>query len=238
MSRLTVTLDGPAGVGKSSLAKALAEQFHLAYLDTGAMFRALALQLGAKGPLPTPDSLSAPGASDELSRCLKEFSFALEGSGPETRLQLNGKVIGQEIRSEEVGAMASRIAPLPEIREFLKLKQRQLGQDFDLVAEGRDMGTVVFPQAGCKFFLDARPEVRAGRRFEQLKAQNMPVDLELLTRQIKERDDMDRSRALAPLAPARDAIIVDTSDLDIDAVFAVLCGHMRARVMRQPDFTL
>ncbi len=219
MSRLTVTLDGPAGVGKSSLAKALAEKFQLAYLDTGAMFRALALKLGSDGTL-------LP--SEDLRRILQEYSFSLEGAGPETHLQLNGKPIGQEIRSEEVGAMAAKIAPLSEVRDFLKLKQQQLGQTFDLVAEGRDMGTVVFPQAKCKFFLDARPEVRAGRRFEQLKEQNMPADLELLTSQIKERDAMDRNRALAPLAPAHDAVIVDTSDLNMDEVFSLLSRRMDA----------
>lgn len=219
MSRLTVTLDGPAGVGKSSLAKALAEKFQLAYLDTGAMFRALALKLGSDGPL-------LP--SEDLRRILQDYSFSLEGAGPETRLQLNGEPIGQEIRSEEVGAMAAKIAPLSEVRDFLKLKQQQLGRDFDLVAEGRDMGTVVFPQAKCKFFLDARPEVRAGRRFAQLKEQNMPADLELLTSQIKERDAMDRNRALAPLAPAHDAFIVDTSDLSMNEVFSLLCRQMDA----------
>lgn len=217
MSPLTVTLDGPAGVGKSSLAKALADKFKLAYLDTGAMFRALALKLGPDGPL-----LSA----ENLRQSLLDFSFSLQGAGPETRLQLNGLLIGQEIRSEEVGSMAAKIAPLSEVRDFLKIKQQELGQGFDLVAEGRDMGTVVFPQAKCKFFLDARPEVRAMRRFDQLKEQNMPTDLELLTRQIKERDDMDRNRALAPLAPASDAIIVDTSDLNMQEVFDLLCGHM------------
>ena len=219
MSRLTVTLDGPAGVGKSSLAKALAEKFQLAYLDTGAMFRALALKLGSDGTL-------LP--SEDLRRILQEYSFSLEGAGPETHLQLNGKPIGQEIRSEEVGAMAAKIAPLSEVRDFLKLKQQQLGQTFDLVAEGRDMGTVVFPQAKCKFFLDARSEVRAGRRFAQLKEQNMPADLELLTSQIKERDAMDRNRALAPLAPAHDAVIVDTSDLNMDEVFSLLSRRMDA----------
>lgn len=223
MSRLTVTLDGPAGVGKSSLAKALAEKFQLAYLDTGAMFRALALKLGPDGPaLPAED----------LRRILRDCGFSMAaaggGAGPATRLLLNGKPIGQEIRSEEVGVMAAQIASLSEVRDFLKLKQRQLGQSFDLVAEGRDMGTVVFPQAKCKFFLDARPEVRARRRFAQLKEQNMPADLTVLTSQIKERDDMDKNRALAPLAPAHDAVIIDTSDLNMEEVFSLLCRRMGA----------
>ncbi|SHN68750.1 (d)CMP kinase [Desulfovibrio litoralis] len=208
-----ITLDGPAGVGKSSLASALAGRLKLAYLDTGAMFRAIALKLGA----------NAVNLSEtELKQSLSEFTFELSGSGAETTLKMNGVAIGEEIRNEEVGTMASKIAPLELVRNALREQQQALGQKFDLVAEGRDMGSVVFPQAPFKFFLDASPEVRAMRRFKQLKAQGKPADLIVLTEQIKTRDAADRNRPIAPLKPAEDAIIVDTGELTLEGVLDVL----------------
>lgn len=212
-----ITLDGPAGVGKSSLAKAVAAQFKIAYLDTGAMFRSVALKLGS----------DAANFSDaNLARQLSDLHFSLAGFGADSQLSLNGKIIGDEVRSEEVGAMAAKIASLKLIRDFLKEQQQALAQDTWLVAEGRDMGSVVFPQAALKFFLDAKPEVRAQRRFLQLEEQQLPADLELLTKQICERDDLDRNRAIAPLAPASDAIIVDTSYKNMSEVLLELAQHL------------
>lgn len=225
-SPLLITVDGPAGVGKSSLSRRLAGELKIAYLDTGAMFRTIALALA--GNAETAEAARTYSA-DELDERLRGMAFSLQGSGNDTWLFYNGNPVGQEIRTERAGLLAAKYAQVAKVRDFLKVGQQQLGAAFDLVAEGRDMGTVVFPQATCKLFLDARPEVRAQRRFLQLQAMGTPANLDELTEQIRQRDEQDRNRALAPLRPADDAQIIDTSDLNIDAVFAVMLGAVEAK---------
>ena len=218
-----VALDGPAGVGKSTLARRVAEALGVAYLDTGAMFRTVALHVAKS--LGSPGSVSAvesPAEGPELQTLLEQCLFSLQGVGDQTRLLCNGRVVGDEIRSEEAGMMAAKIAQTPQVREFLKQAQQRLGKDFSLMAEGRDMGTVVFPEAVCKIFLDATPEVRAMRRYRQLQDMGEAADLAALTERIRLRDNEDRSRAIAPLRPAEDAHIIDTSHADMDQVFALI----------------
>lgn len=212
-----VTIDGPAGVGKSTLAKRTAGALGVAYLDTGAMFRTLALGFSRRG---------IPASGPEAAAFLRDNAFSLTGCGEQTRLLCNGTLVGDEIRGEEAGLMAARIGKLPEVRSFLKEAQRALGRCFSLVAEGRDMGTEVFPDAPCKFFLDARPMVRAERRALQLRAMGLGADVGEIARQIAERDREDRERPIAPLRPAEDAVIIDTSDQDIEAVFQELMGFV------------
>lgn len=208
-----ITIDGPAGVGKSSIAKILARDLGLAYLDTGAMYRTLGLHL---------DDAALDGHEAQRQTIISGLSFQLTGQGDGSRLTVNGLPVGEEIRSEEVAARASRLAVLPDVRRFLQSAQQRIGEATALVCEGRDMGTKVFPQARYKFFLDAAPEVRAQRRFLQLKAQGRPADLELILSQIIARDEQDRNRPVDPLRPAADAIIVDTGPLDIFGVVAAL----------------
>ena len=202
-----VTLDGPAGVGKTTLAQQLAESLHVAYLDTGAMFRCLALKLG-------PGAETLP--EEELREKCRQWTFSLSGKGRASTVCCNGVPIRGEVRTEQVGMLAARIATVPVVREVLREAQRAMGEATPLVVEGRDMGTVVFPDARFKFFLDASPEVRA------LAARGVEADLVTLTEQIRQRDSLDRNRAVAPLRPAADAVIVDTSELDIAGVLGVL----------------
>ncbi len=212
-----ITLDGPAGVGKSTIAKRVAEHCGMAYLDTGAMFRIIANTLG-------PANLALP--EEALRRALGGLSFSLSGSGGGTVLACNGVSAGPEIRTEEVGKLASDYAVLPVVRACLKKAQQALGTVCPLVAEGRDMGTAVFPDARYKFFLDASPEVRAVRRVRQLAANGVIEDPATIVRRIRERDHQDKNRPIAPLKPADDAVIIDTSELDADQVFQEIISRI------------
>jgi len=207
--RRIVTIDGPAGVGKTSVSRRAAGRLGLAYLDTGAMFRALALALG-------PGGHTLP--EGEIAARLAAMTFSLAGSGAETVLLVDGAPLPDAARTEEVGGWASNLAVLPVVREILRRAQQALGQRADLLAEGRDMGTVVFPEASRKFFLTASPEVRASRRERQLTALGKPADYAAILDAIRRRDDQDIHRAASPLIPADDALVIDTSELSEDMV--------------------
>jgi cytidylate kinase len=231
---LVITLDGPAGVGKSTLARSLAQGLGLAFLDTGAMFRCVACQLGEAALELADSALAARLEKLEFSLVRPTGGSGDSGGSGDWELACNGRVPGQEIRGEAVGRLASRLATREPVREFLKLAQQELGRAYALVAEGRDMGSVVFASACCKFFLDADPAVRAGRRWLQLREQGVggadlpsPKEIEA---QIRERDQQDRSRALAPLRPAEDAVIVDTSDLGLEQVLERLLAEARRKM--------
>ena len=212
-----ITIDGPAGVGKSTLAKRVAGALGIAYLDTGAMFRTVALRAGEDGFI-LPEH--------QVEALLHHLAFSLSGSGNDTALACNGTPVGAEIRTESVGMLASRYATMPVVRAWLKTAQQELGRLYSLVAEGRDMGSVVFPDAPYKFFLDAAPQIRAARRVEQLAALGVVEDVDVVTEQIRARDTLDRGRAIAPLRAAKDAVVIDTSHLDIDGVFAAIMRHI------------
>ena len=213
-----ITLDGPAGVGKSTTARRLAAALGVPYLDTGAMYRTLGLRLGAA---------AADMSDEELRRRCAEYSFSLEPC-PTDRDSLclfcNGQPVGEEIRTEKAGRLASLVARLPVLREALQNVQRS----WSLVAEGRDMGTRVFPEARYKFFLDARPEVRAERRCRELADRGETADKDTVLAAIAARDEQDRNRVVDPLRPASDAVIVDTSDLSPEEVLNVLLEAVRA----------
>lgn len=213
-----VTLDGPAGVGKTTIARELADRLGIAYLDTGAMFRSVALFFGDGGWEQPVDQLVP-----ELNR----LDFDLEGTGKYSELLLNGMPLDPDIRKEEVGLWASHMGRIPVVRDFLRRNQQAIGRTTSLVAEGRDMGSVIFPNARHKFFMDASIDVRAKRRHAQLTAMGMDEDLERIRGQIRIRDDQDRNRVVAPLKPALDAVIIDTSALDADRVLEKIVEHIR-----------
>ena len=224
-----ITMDGPAGVGKSTLARRLASELGVAYLDTGAMYRTLGLRLGAQAADMNDEDLRA--------RC-RECRFTLEQRGESSApvLCCNGEAVGDEIRTEKASRLASLVARLPVLREELQRAQREIGAQCSLVAEGRDMGTRVFPTARHKFFLDARPDVRAMRRWLELEARGTlnGETVEEIQAGIEARDHQDRNRAVDPLRPADDATIVDTSDLDLEGVLAVILAAVEKRQAESP----
>lgn len=210
-----VTIDGPSGAGKSTISKLLAAKLHYTYLDTGAMYRVVGLQVKRAGI-----DLEATDAGEKLARLLEgiEISLAPGSEGEETRAFLAGEDVSEAIRSPEMAMVASRVSAEPQVRRKLTEMQRTMAAAGAIVAEGRDMGTVVLPQARSKFFLDATPAERARRRQAQLLEKGVRVEYEALLRQIEKRDKADSSRSLAPLKPAADAVVIDSSRMTIDEV--------------------
>ncbi|MFH1215906.1 MAG: (d)CMP kinase [Pseudomonadota bacterium] len=205
-----ITIDGPSGCGKSTISRLIAARLGYTYLDTGAMYRAV----GYKA-LKTGISLDDEQALGEL---LDNMELQLAPGDGDTRVFLDGKDISLVIRTAEMGPVASTVSAQPVVRQRLTEMQRRMGEKGRVVVEGRDTGTVVFPSARYKFFLDAAPQERARRRSEQLREKGMPADEEQILAQIMKRDEDDSSRSLAPLKAAEDAFIIDTSALSVEEV--------------------
>ncbi|MEG3767884.1 (d)CMP kinase [Alteromonas sp. 14N.309.X.WAT.G.H12] len=206
-----VTVDGPSGAGKGTLSSLLAENLGWHFLDSGAIYRVLAVA-ALHHDLPIDDEACVVPLASGL-----DVNFETEGKS--ARIILEGEDVTDDIRTEQVAAAASQIAALPRVREALLRRQRAFQQLPGLVADGRDMGTVVFPDAGVKLFLTASAEARAERRYSQLKNKGMDVNIARLLTDIKARDDRDANRAIAPLVPAEDAVIIDSTHLDITQVY-------------------
>jgi len=208
---MIITIDGPAGAGKSSIAKALAKELGFTYIDTGAMYRAVAYKIKKLGI--SPDNL------EEILKILKETKIDLIPSEKGVKVLLDGEDISDKIRTEEIGKISSKIAVYPQVREYLVNLQREMGLKYkNIVIEGRDTGTIIFPNADIKIFMTASPEVRAKRRYEELKAKGQNVSYEEILKIVNERDERDKTRKDAPLKPAPDSIIVDTSNLEFKEV--------------------
>ena len=205
-----VAIDGPAGAGKSTVARRVAERLGYAFLDTGAMYRAATWRAITAGI-----DLDDPVAAAELTRAMRLDLNDREGV---LQVLVDGQDVSEAIRSPEVTRVTYRLDENPEVRAHLVTLQRAFAAQRPTVAEGRDMGTVVFPNAKCKIFLDASIEERTRRRAAELQAKGLEVDVDLLREEIRVRDEKARTRAVAPLRRAGDAILVDTTDLAIDEV--------------------
>ncbi|QIV96209.1 cytidylate kinase [Allofrancisella inopinata] len=208
-----ITIDGPSGVGKGTLAKALAKHLNYKLLDSGAIYRLAALHCFNNNT----DSTSEANVCKTLDNL--DIRFEIDNDSNSIKIILAGDDVSKEIRTEQIGMFASKIAAYPSVRKVLLNKQRDFATEQGLVADGRDMGTVVFPSAKYKFFLDADSQVRATRRFTELEEKNQHPNFETILADIEKRDFQDRNRKIAPLKPATDAIIIDTSNLSIEKVF-------------------
>jgi len=214
-----ITIDGPSGTGKGTIAHMVAEQLHWHMLDSGALYRIVALGADERGvALDDEAGLCRLALAMEVS-----FSACFKGS-----IELDGREISARVRLEESGERASRVAALPALRSALLERQRAFRRWPGLVADGRDMGTVVFPDARLKLFLTASPEVRAERRYKQLINKGVDVSLRTLLQDIRVRDERDSTRQVAPLVPAEDAVLIDTSLLGIEEVFAQVMDKVNA----------
>jgi len=225
MKQVVVTIDGPAGAGKSSVAKLLARRLGYRLLDTGAIYRAVALTTQRAG---TPWTDGA--ACGEVARTLEiRFEFV----GDKNHVFLAGEDVSAAIRTPEVSQGASQVSAHPEVRAGLLDLQRRLAAGGGVVVEGRDTGTVVFPAAEAKFFLTAQDEERARRRVAELAASGTAVDFEVTLREIRERDQRDASRDVAPMVPAKDAVLVDSSTQTLEEVVDSLARQVEARAAAQ-----
>ncbi|MEP7029118.1 MAG: (d)CMP kinase [Candidatus Eisenbacteria bacterium] len=229
-----ITIDGPAAAGKSTTARAVARHLGCLYLDSGAMYRAFGLKverLGLSAVLAQVAAGSAEGLGriDELARTT---TIGFTGPKDDPAVVLDGASLGDEIRTPRVSELASRVATIPVVRARMNELQRQIAARESLVAEGRDMGTVLFPDAPVKIFLDASVEERARRRQRELKGRGIDLPVEDVRGEIEERDQRDRERALAALVPAADAIVVDTSGLSVGQQIEAVLKAVEARVSR------
>lgn len=223
MKKLLITIDGPAGAGKTTISKMLAEALGYRYVDTGALYRGIACMALKKGL----ELKSSPAFSDFL----KNFDLKLVLRDNQLQIFANGTDITGEIRTQEVSMGASKVAAIPEVRAYLLELQKKFGAEKATVFEGRDMGTVVFPDADVKFFLTADSRVRALRRFEELPEKTRPPFEEVL-QDIEKRDALDRERELAPLVAAKDAILLETSNLTLNDLLDVMLDHVREKTSK------
>ena len=219
----SIAIDGPSGAGKSTLAKQLAEKLGFLYVDTGAIYRTVGLQAFRTGTNPED------GAG--VIALLKDLNIQLAyGTDGLQHMYLNGEDVTEEIRRHEISAYASRVSAIPEVRAFLLEQQRSLARSHDVVMDGRDIGTVVLPEADVKIFLTAAPEARARRRWLELKQRGQETAFDTVLRDVLERDERDINRATAPLRQAEDAVLADTTDMDLEQSLTLLINIAKERL--------
>jgi cytidylate kinase len=220
MRKLLITIDGPAGAGKTTVSRALADRLGYRYIDTGALYRGVAYEVQRRGVDPENEA--------ELQDLCDRIQPRFESEAKGLRLYLNDVDISDHIRTPEITMLASAVSAKSVVRNYLLEVQKDIGQKKAAVFEGRDMGTVVFPEADVKFFLDASSKTRALRRFQELDAES-GQSLTDVERDMQQRDTNDSTRSLAPLKPAEDAIRIDSSELSIEKVVDLMVSHIDKR---------
>lgn len=218
---IAIAIDGPSGAGKSTLAKRLAGEMGYLYVDTGAMFRAVGLYALRAG--------KDPADAAAVEALLPAVALTLAHVDGAQHIYLNGEDVSEAIRQEQVGMAASAVAVHPAVRSFLLGQQRAIASTNNVLMDGRDIGTVVLPDAQVKIFLTASPEARAARRAAELAAKGQPADYETVLADIRRRDDQDTHRAAAPLRQEEDAVLADTSELDFEQSFQLLRSIIREK---------
>lgn len=218
---LVITIDGPSGAGKSTVSKLLAEKLSYIYLDTGALYRALAYKVMQEG--------LSPEQEVQLSELCARTKISLEKRAGGIIVIIDGEEVTGKIRTEEIGLLASKVSGVSVVRKALLSIQREAGAEGGIVAEGRDMGTVVFPDADCKFYLDAEGTERAKRRFDELALKKMPADYGEVEKDLILRDRQDRERNISPLRVPEGAVIIDSSRMTITDVVAKIMDVIRGK---------
>ena len=219
---ISVAIDGPSGAGKSTLAKRLAKELGYLYVDTGAMYRSIGLFALRQGVDPKDEAA--------VTALLPQIQIELRYVNGAQRVLLCGEDVSEAIRAEEVGMATSAVSAHPPVRAFLLELQRGMARTHDLLMDGRDIGTVILPNASVKIFLTASAEARATRRFRELQEKGVDTDFETVLEDIRRRDYQDSHRATAPLRQAEDAVLVDTSEMDLDESFQALKSLILSRV--------
>ena len=215
----SIAIDGPAGAGKSTIAKELAKRLSFVYVDTGAMYRGLAIHFIKKG-------IKAEDIKGIVEAC-KDAEVSIVYENDVQQIYLNGENVTAMLRTEEVGNMASKTSAIPAVREKLLELQRTLAREKDVIMDGRDIGTNILPNADVKIYLTASVETRATRRYKELLEKGENCVYEEIAQDIKERDERDMNREIAPLKQAEDAILVDSSEMTIDEVVKTICSYCK-----------
>lgn len=229
MKRITIAIDGHSSCGKSTMAKDLAREVGYIYVDTGAMYRSVTLYAMRRGLFAADGSVDAATLEGEMEGV--RVSFALNPDTHRPEACLNGENVEREIRTMEVSSHVSTVAALPFVRTAMVAQQQAMGRGKGIVMDGRDIGTTVFPDAELKVFVTASAEVRAQRRFDELKAKGMEADYASILRNVQERDYADSHRAVSPLRRADDALLLDNSDMTIEEQKSWLLGKFKEKTM-------
>ena len=220
MKRLTIAIDGPAGAGKSTVARVVAQRLGYVYIDTGAMYRAVALR-ALRGGL--------DAESDALGKVAEETRVEFTPAADSVHIRANGELVTHEIRTSEVTALSSRVSSVPAVRQAMVRRQREIGEQGGVVMEGRDIGTVVFPDAEVKVFLEASVEERTARRVSEMRTKGFDVCFNEVGTEIQERDERDARRDISPMRPAPDAVRIVTDELSVDEVVQRILALCAAR---------
>lgn len=223
MNHRSIAIDGPSGAGKSTLAKRLAQELGFLYVDTGAIYRTVGLAALRRG-IDLSDAAQVAAVLPQLTITMGYGEDGLQ------HMRLDGEDVTAAIRENEISACASKVAAIPAVRDFLMEMQRKAAREHDVIMDGRDIGTVVLPRADLKIYLTAAPEARAERRYRELLERGQQANFDQVLREVVERDRRDTQREAAPLRQAEDAVLADTTGLDLEGSFQLLLGIIRERL--------